>query len=81
MSALLSGDRPTHVLRKSLGSSGKFSLKENIKIHLYISQTPCGDASIFPKDAVDHEVQHDSKRRRVGNDPIENAVVFLLRFM
>ena len=27
-------------------------VKENVKFHLYISQAPCGDASIFPSNPL-----------------------------
>ena len=30
----------------------KFELRKDIKFHLYISLTPCGDSSVFPLDNV-----------------------------
>ena len=35
-----------------VGLPTKLKLKDNIKYHLYISHTPCGDCSIFPKDSL-----------------------------
>ncbi|CAG9857324.1 unnamed protein product [Phyllotreta striolata] len=33
----------------------KFSLKNGVKFHFFTTQTPCGDASIFPEQ-IDHEI-------------------------
>lgn len=35
--------------------SKKFVLKDSITFHFFVSHTPCGDASIFPKSLMIHE--------------------------
>ena len=39
------------------GATGRFKLKENVQVHLYISTSPCGDARIFSP----HETAQDGE--------------------
>lgn len=42
-------------------TSSKFKLKRGIYFHFYASHTPCGDASIFPKQKCEEDVGNEIK--------------------
>lgn len=51
---------------------GQLKLQDEIEIHMYISQTPCGDASIFPmalnENGLEEEDEPASKKRKLNED-------------
>lgn len=51
-------------------TSSKFKLKRGIYFHFYASHTPCGDASIFPKQECEEYVGNEIKsdKQSVDND-------------
>ena len=51
----LRGDqtKKAFILSMSAGADRKFSIAEGIRIHMYVSEAPCGDASILVDE---HEI-------------------------
>jgi Adenosine-deaminase (editase) domain len=46
------------LLEQSSAGAGRYKLKDSLRLHLYISDPPCGDASIYPcKEACSSEQQ------------------------
>lgn len=54
----------------------KISLKENIRFHLYISEVPCGDSSIFPKNCKEAN-NFEDVNNQTGSKTIEEVMNFL----
>lgn len=62
--------------------SFRCKLRNSLKLHLFTSHTPCGDASIFPKDHESQERLDDnnevpSKRLKLGADDIHRYDLWL----
>lgn len=58
-----------------LDSENKCILKENIKFYLFISHTPCGDASIFPKENLKRKCElKESDGKRLKTDILDTTV-------
>lgn len=60
--------------------SKKISLKTNVKIALFISHTPCGDASIIPKtDKRKNEEEDLNLSKRIKTDTNTNQIEDIYR--
>jgi len=61
-------------LENRLASGSPMKLRPGVSFHFFSSHTPCGDASIFPKDggkrlSVDGDsIEPDAKRRKTNDD-------------
>ncbi|XP_052716951.1 tRNA-specific adenosine deaminase 1-like isoform X2 [Crassostrea angulata] len=51
--------RKSEIFTSADSTHNKCQLKPGVKFHLFSSHTPCGDASIFPKDAISGEEELD----------------------
>lgn len=53
-------ERPTE------GTDGRYRLKDNIQVHLYINTAPCGDARVFSPHENDQALDKHPNRKARG---------------
>lgn len=70
MSLLIENDQYSSQIIEKREDEAKFSLRENIKLALYISEPPCGDASMtyIADEREPWQETKPEKRRKVDND-------------
>ncbi|XP_077870162.1 tRNA-specific adenosine deaminase 1-like [Saccoglossus kowalevskii] len=52
----------------SFGLDGRCQVKNNVAFHFYTSHTPCGDASIFPKEDNEDDIKLKKSSKRCNED-------------